>query len=94
MSTQATLFVRHKVADYAAWKQGYDGAESMRQQAGVTEASIHHDADDADTVIVVHKFPDLNAARAFAGADGLREAMMRAGVIGAPTFWFGVLAST
>lgn len=92
MSTSATLFVRHKVTNYAAWRQVYDGAEAIRQQGGVTAASVHHDADEPDSVIVTHTFPNLDAARAFAGNPGLRDAMARAGVVGQPIFWFGVLA--
>jgi hypothetical protein len=53
---------------------------------------LHHDADEPDSVIVTHTFPNLDAARAFAGNPGLRDAMARAGVVGQPIFWFGVLA--
>ena len=84
-----TLFIRHKVADYGAWKRVYDSVGPLRADYGVTAASVHRDADDPNDVIVVHRFADLAAAHAFTGAAELRTAMGQGGVVGAPTFWFG-----
>jgi quinol monooxygenase YgiN len=85
-----TMFVRHSVADYSAWKQVYDTEGRQAQQAnGVLEESVYRDADDPNFVIVTHKFEDIDAARRFANLDGLKEAMQHAGVKGSPTFWFG-----
>jgi hypothetical protein len=35
-------------------------------------------------VFVIHRFPSLEAAQAFAGSSELKEAMGRAGLAGAP----------
>lgn len=83
------LFVNHRVADYTIWKRGYDEAEGLRQQSGVTMASVFRDASDPSIVIVTHDFANLAAAQAFAGNPGLKDAMTQAGVVGKPTFWFG-----
>jgi quinol monooxygenase YgiN len=84
----ATLFVRHKVEDYGKWKGVYDDFAPVRKELGVTGASVHRDPEDANTLIVVHHFEDLDAMRAFADSDELKSAMMNAGVSGPPTMWF------
>jgi quinol monooxygenase YgiN len=82
------MFVRHKAADYAKWKTVYDGLAPVRKQMGVTAASVHRDAKDSNTLIVTHQFKDVNTAMAFASSEELKKAMMNAGVVGAPEFWF------
>ncbi|HXG35602.1 MAG TPA: cyclase [Dehalococcoidia bacterium] len=84
----STIFVRHRVADYEAWKKGYDAAEPLRKQYGVTRKTVHRDPDDPNLIIVSHRFPDIAQARAFSGAAELREVMQQAGVQGQPEFWF------
>ncbi len=83
----ATLFVKHKVRDYRAWKPVYDELGAVRKQNGVTTASIHRDPKDPNTVIVVHQFRDLTEATRFADSKDLKSAMEKAGVSGPPEFW-------
>lgn len=83
----ATVFVRHPVADFAAWKRVYDEISALRVQHGIQSASVHRDASDPDTVVVVHKFPSTTAAMAFMGDAGLKAGMQRAGVTAAPVVW-------
>jgi quinol monooxygenase YgiN len=86
----AVMFVRHKVADFAAWKKVYDTAGRRSQEAGsVLEEKVYRDPDDPNTVIVIHKFQDIDTARKFANLDTLKQAMQQAGVQETPTFWFG-----
>jgi len=84
----ATLFVRHQVADYAAWRRAYDGFEPTRKALGVTAANVYQVADSPNEITVTHEFASLAAAQAFAGSPELRAAMHDAGVVGAPTVWF------
>jgi quinol monooxygenase YgiN len=83
----ATLLVRHTVGDYTAWKRMYDAFAPTRKRLGVTGASVHRDPDDPNTLVVIHHFKDVKAARAFANAEELRSAMADAGVKGQPTIW-------
>ncbi len=87
-----TLIVRHKVADHAAWRSVYDSVETLRQQHGCTDAEVLVDPNDKNDVFVLHRFPSLEQAQAFAGSDELREAMGRAGVTGAPRIELAVEA--
>jgi hypothetical protein len=64
-----TMFVRHKVTDYANWKRAYDAFDATRKKFGVTGASVYRDADDASNVIVTHTFKDTSSAKAFASSE-------------------------
>jgi quinol monooxygenase YgiN len=84
----ATMFVRHTVSDYGNWKRIYDEFASVRKENGVKGASVHRDANDANTIIVTHQFNDLKAAKAFADSEELKSTMAKAGVSGRPEIWF------
>ena len=84
----ATLFVRHQVADYAAWRQVYDALGPTQKALGVTASAVYQAADAANDVTVTHEFATLEAAQAFVASAELRTAMHEAGVVGAPTIWF------
>jgi quinol monooxygenase YgiN len=83
-----TLFVRHAVSNYENWKRVYDEFGSVRQEKGVTGASVHRDANDPNLITITHQFKDLNAATVFADSEDLKSAMMKAGVAGPPDIWF------
>ena len=83
-----TLFIKAKVRAYADWKPGYDEFAQKRKEKGVTAASVHRDVSDPTLVTVTHQFATLAEARAFAGWEELRSAMMASGVEGAPEIWF------
>jgi quinol monooxygenase YgiN len=82
--------ISHPVKDYAAWRAVYDSAEPIRQKAGVTGAEVLNDPKDPTIMVVIHRFPTLEAAEAFLGDPGLREAMEKGGVTAAPTVVLGV----
>lgn len=84
----ATLFVKHKVADYKTWKLAYDGLGPVRKRNGVTSASVHRDAHDPALVTVIHGFNDVQSATRFASLEELKSAMTHGGVTGAPEIWF------
>ena len=82
------MFARHPVQDFGAWKSVYDEIDAWRREAGVQGAGVFRSLDDANDVTVWHDFESEDEARAFVASDGLREAMAKAGVAGAPTIWF------
>jgi hypothetical protein len=87
-----TLFVRHTVADYAAWRRIFDDFAPTHEALGVTDKAVYQAADNANDITVTHDFATLEAARAFAGSLELKAAMHDAGVISAPTIWFATRA--
>ena len=84
----ATLFVRHTVADYAAWRRVFDDFAPTQEALGVTAKAVYRGADDADDITETHDFATVEAARAFAGSPELKAAMSEAGVSSTPTIWF------
>ncbi len=84
----ASMFIKHRVADYAKWKPVFDEHEPLRIEHGTIGHSIHRDADDPNVIIIAFRVNDLNRAKEFAGSDELRSAMERAGVLGPPEIWF------
>ena len=82
------MFVKIRVADFAAWKPVFDELEPTRRQAGFTAHSLHRDAEDPNVIIIAYRVGDIARAREYASSQDLRQAMQRAGVQGPPEFWF------
>jgi len=82
------MFVRHKVADYSAWRATYDSIERERTELGVTAHAVFQSVADRNDVTASHDFESQQAAEAFASSPVLRDAMQRAGVQGTPEIWF------
>ena len=84
----ATLFVRHTVSDYKAWRKVYDEFAPVQKAKGVTAKAVYQAAENANDITVTHDFATLDAAHAFANSEDLKKGMQSAGVVGAPTIWF------
>jgi hypothetical protein len=83
-----TLFVRHAVANYKAWRKVYDDFAPVQKAKGVTAQAVYQAADNHNDITVTHDFATDEAAHAFANSEELKSAMQNAGVVGAPTIWF------
>lgn len=83
-----TLFVRHSVSDYGAWRKVYDEFFETRKQAGVTGEGVYQSVDDPNDVTLMLGFEIIEAARAFPENQKLEAAYRQAGSIGAPAIWF------
>lgn len=82
------MFVRHKVTDFATWKQAYDDFDAERRTMGVIDDAVFQATDDANDVTAWHDFENMQAAIAFIDSERLREVMAEAGVAGEPAIWF------
>jgi len=83
----ATLFVRHTVSDYAAWRKVYDEFDATRKSLGVTSHGIYVADGNPNDVTVYHEFDSMEKAKAFVGSNELQAAMQNAGVVGEPSIW-------
>ncbi len=83
-----TMFVRHTVTNYKAWRKVYDDFASVQKAKGVTAQAVYQAADNPNDITVTHDFATVEAAHAFVNSDELKSAMQNAGVVGAPTIWF------
>lgn len=79
-----TVAVRHRVADFDAWKAAYDEHGAVRTQLGTTGDQVLRGADDPNEVLVLTYWPALSNAQAFLSDPSLKEAMSRAGVVAEP----------
>lgn len=82
------VIVRHKVADFAKWMVAYEGHDSARLASGLHSYVISRDEKDTNMVTVAMKADDVAKAKAFAKDPGLKKAMQKGGVTGAPTIKF------
>jgi hypothetical protein len=84
----ATMFVRHDVVDFGAWKRAYDDFDAERQSMGVTGHGVYQAEGNPNDVTIYHHFESMDTAKAFANSSRLQEVMKGAGVQGAPNIWF------
>mgnify|MGYP001820769532 CR=1 FL=1 len=83
----AAVLVRHPVADFDSWKQGFDDHESARREGAAALAHhINRAEDDPNLVTIFIATSDIDKARAFTASDDLREIMEEVGVTGPPEF--------
>ena len=82
------LFVRHEVADYAAWRKVFDGFAATQKKFGVYSKAVYRSTDDPNDITVTDDFHSLEKAKAFSASAELKAAMEMAGVKGAPQIWY------
>ena len=84
----ATLFVRHNVKDYTAWREAYDAFDGERRAMGVTSYGVYQLDDNPNDVPFYHEFATMDSAAAFAASPRLREVMQAAGADNQPDIWY------
>ncbi len=84
----AALIVRHRVANFEEWKKVFDDMFETRRSHGWLSAIVYRDATDPNMVTIINRVKDLDGAKRYGAAPGLREAMQKGGVQGAPEIHF------
>jgi len=84
----AKLLVHHKVQDYSAWRKIFDEDDDRRKEYGSTGVQILKSASDPNDLTVIIDWPSVEAAKAFAASDVLKEKMKDAGVVSQPEMMF------
>lgn len=77
--------ITHKVANYTKWLAAYEAHDSARVAHGLHNFVIARGVEDSNLVMVVTKVDDTAKAKEFAKDPGLKTAMKKGGVVGAPT---------
>jgi hypothetical protein len=80
----ATAFIRHHVADYAAWRRIYDAFTGASSNTGAAEPLVYRSVDDPNELLVIHNFAPSDDIAAWLNDPARRQAMSEAGVEGAP----------
>jgi hypothetical protein len=84
----AALIVRHRVANFDAWKTVFDSMTEVRRQHGWIATLVYRDAADPLMVTIVNRVKDLDGAKRYGSSPALKEGMQKAGVQGAPEIFF------
>jgi quinol monooxygenase YgiN len=82
------ILVHHKVADYATWKPFFDQHAATRKASGCQGGQLFRTAHDANELVMILQWDNMEKARQFAQSSDLREVMQKAGVIGQPEVYF------
>jgi len=78
------VVVVHKVANYAKWLTSYEAHDSARLANGMHNYVLGRGLKDSNVVMVALKIDDTAKAKAFMKDPGLKKAMQKGGVMGAP----------
>ncbi len=84
----ATLFVHHKVKDYATWRKIFDDLTALRTGYGCTGHRVFQSPSDPNEITVLSEWKSADQAKAYSNADELKEGMKDAGVISQPDVMF------
>ena len=75
----ALVIVRHKVKDFAAWKNAFDAHASARGTAGLSNTRLFRSVDDPSEVVILFDTDDIGKAKQFIESPELKLAMAAAG---------------
>ena len=78
--TNTIALVRHRVADFDAWRKVYDGFAPIQAEHGVHAHQVLRSIENPNDVTVEHTFDSPEAAREFFARPELKEAMSKGGV--------------
>ena len=82
------LLIRHRIAEFAAWKAAYDTHAGARLAAGLKDKELLRDLNDPNQIVLIFEVSDVQKAREFSESPSLREAMRAAGVTDKPDLYF------
>jgi quinol monooxygenase YgiN len=78
--TSTTTLVRHRVANYDAWKTVYDNFATMQAENGVRAHHVLRSQNNPNDIVVLHTFDNVDTAKKFFDMPELKQAMGKAGV--------------
>lgn len=84
----AHLLIKHKVKNYIVWKKVFDGFINTRKAAGEKSYQILHPESEANNLLAIFEWDNLENARKFTNSSELKEAMGNAGIIEQPEVYF------
>lgn len=74
------VLIIHEVADYPAWKSVFDGAATLRRDAGELTYQVLAYDQDPNRIVHFSRWRSLDAARAFFESEDLIRIRAEAGV--------------
>jgi hypothetical protein len=83
-----TLLMRHHVRDFDAWKRVFLDEADTRRANGARGERLFRTSADPTEIWVMLEWDDLFRAELFVKSDDLSAALIRAGVIDSPDYWY------
>lgn len=80
------VLVRHRVANFEAWKAVFDEAFMLRKSAGERNFHLYREVNDPSDLTLFFEWESAAMAERFLQSDQLKTAMQKAGVQGEPEF--------
>ncbi len=84
------ILVRHRVKDYAKWKDAFDEHADVRKMAGSKGGRLFREEKDPNNVAILLEWDDMARARIFFESGDLKRVMERAGVADRPEIFYEV----
>ncbi len=85
----ATVFLKHEVADYSAWKPLYDADKPRHDAAGLKEIGVYREVSNKNMVLVIFEVENLETIKEMLQSEDLAKVMKEAGVLTKPEVWVG-----
>lgn len=82
------FLLSHRVSDFDEWLEGYNAADSLRDEHGIIGHAANRSLDDPAVAMVYHQAEAFDTLRAFLDNDDLKSAMKDAGVSSEPAISF------
>ncbi len=82
------LLIRHKVNDFAAWKEAFDNFVDVRKEFGEKSFQILQHTEDSNNLYLMFEWDSVENARKFLESPELKTTMENAGVAEAPEINF------
>jgi hypothetical protein len=83
------MIVRHRVANFEAWKKVFDSMDALRKSRyNWIGSDVLRDDTDPNYVTIVNHVKDIASAKRYGGSEDLKAGMANAGVISPPDVTF------
>ena len=82
------MLVRHKVADFDAWKKVFDSHAEGQRGAGLVLENLMRNTEDPNEVFLFFTVTDSEAAHAFVNSPIAYEGAAQSGVLDEPDCWY------
>jgi len=82
-----TVIVRHKVKNYAKWREAFDGFRKERRVGGEKSFKLGNIAGKKNNIVGIMRFDSTANAKSFFSSRLLKAKMTEAGVLEKPDIW-------
>jgi hypothetical protein len=82
------MLVRHKVADFDAWKKVFDSHADAQRESGMALERLMRNTEDPNEIFLLLTVTDSEAAHAFVNSPDAEKGAEAAGVLDEPDCWY------